>query len=69
MKPLIVGIIASVYVAMIGTALERSRIGWAGGHPDAGLWWAVIGGFLTIGLFTVVLGTWLTGRGARSSGH
>jgi uncharacterized membrane protein len=65
MKPLIVGIVALVYLALISSAVGRSRTGWAEGYPDAGLWWGVISAFLTIALLAVVIGSWITHRAAR----
>ena len=67
MKPLIVGIVALVYLTLIASAVGRSQTGWATGHPDAGLWWGVISGFLTIALLAVVVGSWVTHRAARRS--
>ena len=31
--------------------------GWSGGHADMGVWWTIIGSFLTIAAFGAVIGT------------
>lgn len=60
---LIIGVIFGVFYAVLaGLAFKTSRAGWAGGHPDLGFWWAVIGTLLSIAGLGALIGTWLHTR-------
>ena len=60
---LIIGIvIAALYVVLSGLAFNTSNGGWAEGHGDLGIWWAVIGTLLGIAALGALLGTWFHTR-------
>ena len=59
----IIGIVIGVFYAVLaGLALRTSSGGWAAGHGDLGLWWAVIGTLLGIAGLGAVLGSWVHTR-------
>lgn len=63
MSKMIFGIAIGVFYAVLsGLAFGTSRGGWAAGHDDLGLWWAVIGTLLAIAGLGALLGTWVHTR-------
>jgi len=46
-------------------AFQRAQGGWARDHPDVGVWWSVIAGFLGIAALGAFIGTWLHTRPGR----
>jgi len=54
-----------VYLVIAYGAYRRASGGWADGHADLGVWWAVIGGLLTIAALGALIGTWLHTRPQR----
>lgn len=60
---LLIGIVLGVFYAVLaGLAFRTSSGGWAAGHPDLGLWWAVIGTLLSVAGLGALIGTWLHTR-------
>jgi hypothetical protein len=63
---LIVGILIGVLYAILAfLAFRVSSGGWAGGHPDLGFWWAVIGTLLGIAGLGALIGSWVHTRPSR----
>lgn len=55
-------IIGFAWLGLAFGAYRRARAGWAVDHPDVGVWWSVIAGFLTIAALGALIGTWLHTR-------
>lgn len=52
-------LVGLVWLAMAGGAFRTASLGSAGGHPDLGLWWSVIGALLAIAGLSAIVGTWI----------
>lgn len=61
-------LVGLVWLIMAGGAFRTASLGSAGGHPDLGLWWSVIGALLAIAGLSAIVGTWIhTGSGGDES--
>ncbi|MDP2958617.1 MAG: hypothetical protein Q8N53_19485 [Longimicrobiales bacterium] len=40
-------------------AYKTGMVGWAAGQADLGVWWTVVGIFLTLAGLGALLGTWI----------
>jgi hypothetical protein len=59
----ILGMLVGVgYFGMVIYAFRVSQAGWAAGQSDVGLWWAVVGAFLTVAAVGAIAGTWIHTR-------